>query len=269
MAVPAQHRLGAAAPEPPEELARMPLLQHLEELRRRIIRSLLWLSAAVAVSWFWADDMLRFLAQPIYRFLPHGQKLAVLSVTDPFFIYFKTAMLAGIFAACPFILWEVWQFISPGLYEKERRWVGPFVALGWIFFLGGGAFAYFVAFPFTVQFLLQMAADFQPVITADRYYSFLLTVVIGLGLMFELPLVLTLLARVGLVSAGFLMRNFRWAILIIFIAAAVITPTGDAINLSIFAIPTIFLYLLGVIGAALMGKRRRAAAAAGESTAEA
>jgi len=269
MAVPAQNRQGATAPTAQDELVRMPLLQHLEELRRRIIRSLLWLSVAVAVSWFWADDLLQFLARPIYKYLPPGQKLAVLSVTDPFFIYFKTALLAGVFIACPLILWEAWQFIAPGLYEKERRWVGPFVALGWIFFLGGGAFAFWVAFPFSVQVLLQMAASFQPVITADRYYSFLLTVVIGLGLMFELPLVLTLLARVGLVSAGFLMRNFRWAILIIVIAAAVITPTGDAINLSIFSIPTIGLYLLGVLGAAIMGKRRKAAAAARESAAEA
>ena len=122
MAVPAQNRQGATAPTAQDELVRMPLLQHLEELRRRIIRSLLWLSVAVAVSWFWADDLLQFLARPIYKYLPPGQKLAVLSVTDPFFIYFKTALLAGVFIACPLILWEAWQFIAPGLYEKERRW---------------------------------------------------------------------------------------------------------------------------------------------------
>ncbi len=237
----------------------MPLLEHLEELRKRILRSIMWLALGVLSCFWWSDNLLRFLAQPIYRYLPPGTKLAVLAVTDPFFIYFKTALLAGVFIACPLILWEVWQFIAPGLYERERFWVGPFVILGWIFFLGGGAFAYYVAFPFTVQFLLQMAGDFQPVITADRYYSFLLTVVIGLGLMFELPLALTLLARIGLVSAGFLMRNFRWAILIIFVVAAVITPTGDAINLSIFAVPTVGLYLLGALGAAIMGKKRRLA----------
>lgn len=259
MPVPAQARRGDAAPEPADELVRMPLLEHLEELRRRIIHSLLWLSIFVAGSWFFADKLLRFLAEPIYRFLPPGQKLAVLSVTDPFFIYFKTALLAGVFAACPFILWQIWQFVAPGLYARERKWIGPFVILGWIFFLGGGAFAYYVAFPFTVQFLLQMAGDFEPVITADRYYSFLLTVVLGLGAMFELPLALTLAARVGLVSAGFLIRHFRWAILIIFVAAAILTPTGDAINLSIFALPTIGLYLLGVLGAAIMGRRRKQA----------
>jgi len=237
----------------------MPLLAHLEELRKRILRSVMWLGIGVAACFNWAPELLRFFAQPIYRFLPPGQKLAVLAVTDPFVLYFKTALLAGIFVTFPFLLWQAWQFVAPGLYARERRWIGPFVAVGWLFFLAGGAFAYYVAFPFTVQFLLEMAGDFQPVITADRYYNFLLTVVLGLGAMFELPLALTLAARVGLVSARFLIRNFRWAILIIFVVAAVLTPTGDAINLSIFAIPTIALYLLGVLGAAVMGRRRKTA----------
>jgi len=235
----------------------MPLLEHLEELRRRILRSLLWLAIGVAVCLNWAPEILRFLAQPVYRVLPPGTKLAVLGVTDPFLLYFKSSLLAGVFVACPFLLWQAWQFVAPGLYARERLWIGPFVALGWLFFLGGGAFAYYVAFPFTVEFLLQMAGDFQPVITAERYYGFLLTVVLGLGVMFELPLALTLAARVGLVSARFLLRHFRWAVLMIFVAAAVLTPTGDVVNLSIFALPTIGLYLLGVLGAAVMGRRRR------------
>jgi len=271
MPVSASARRSPATADLGEELARMPLLEHLEELRRRLLRALLGLAIGVAVCLNWAPDILRFLAEPIYRVLPPGSKLAVLGVTDPFILYFKSALLAGVFVAFPLILWQAWQFVAPGLYEKERRWIGPFVALGWLFFLGGGAFAYYVAFPFTVEFLLQMAGDFQPVITAERYYGFLLTVVLGLGAMFELPLALTLAARVGLVSAGFLLRHFRWAVLIIFIAAAVLTPTGDVVNLSIFALPTIGLYLLGVLGAAVMGKRRgkRKAEPTGESEPEA
>lgn len=234
----------------------MPLLEHLEELRRRILRSILALGIGVAACMNWAPEMLRFLARPIYDFLPEGSKLAVLGVTDPFLLYFKTALFAGLFLAFPALLWQAWQFVAPGLYAKERRWIGPFVFLGWIFFLGGGAFAYYVAFPFAVQFLLELGADFELVITAERYYGFLLTVVLGLGLMFELPLALTLAARVGLVTSGFLLRHFRWAVLIIFVVAAVITPTADVVNLCIFALPTIGLYLLGVLGAAVMGKRR-------------
>jgi len=256
MTLPAQAREGAAAPEPREELSRMPLLEHLEELRRRLIRSLVALAVGVAICLNWAPEILRFLAQPIYKYLPPGSKLAVLGVTDPFLLYFKTAFLAGVFLAFPALLWQAWQFVAPGLYEKERRWIGPFVLVGWLFFLGGGAFAYYVAFPFAVQFLLEMAADFQPVITADRYYRFLMTIVLGLGLMFELPLALTLLGRVGLVSWRFLLRHFRWAVLIIVILAAILTPTGDIVNLSIFAVPTIALYLLGVAGAAVAGKRK-------------
>src|SRR5690606_247618 len=145
----------------------------------------------------WAPEICQLLARPIYKFLPEGSRLAVLGVTDSFVLYFKTALLAGTFLVFPVILWQIWQFGAPGLDVKERRWIGPFVALGWLFFLAGGAFAYFVAFPFTVQFLLEMAADFEPVITAERYYGFLLTIVLGLGLMFELPLALTLAARVG------------------------------------------------------------------------
>jgi len=252
----AQSRHKPEAPETPEDLPRMSLMEHLEELRKRILRSILALAIGVAATMNWAPEILRFMAVPIYRFLPPGAKLAVLGVTDPFLLYFKTALLAGIFLAFPAILWQAWQFVAPGLYVKERRWIGPFVLLGWMFFLAGGAFAYYVAFPFTVKFLLEMAGDFQPIITADRYYGFLLTIVLGLGVMFELPLVLTLAARVGLVSARFLLRHFRWAVLIIFVVSAVLTPTGDIINLSIFAVPTIGLYLLGVIGAAIAGKRQ-------------
>jgi sec-independent protein translocase protein TatC len=248
-------RIGSA---PNEELPRMSLLEHLEELRKRLLRSLLALSIGVAICLNWAPELLRFLAVPIYKVLPPGSKLAVLGVTDPFLLYFKTALLAGTFLAFPALLWQAWQFVAPGLYARERHWIGPFVAIGWLFFLGGGAFAYYIAFPLTVQFLLQMAVDFNPVITADRYFGFLLTVVLGLGVMFELPLALTLAARVGLVSARFLLRHFRWAVLIIFIVAAVLTPTGDAINMSIFAVPTIALYLLGVLGAAIFGARKRA-----------
>lgn len=261
MPVPAAARRDTRG-EDETELQRMPLLEHLEELRRRILRSLLALAVGVGVCLNWAPDLLKFLAQPIYRFLPPGSKLAVLGVTDPFLLYFKSALLAGTFLAFPALLWQVWQFVAPGLYPRERRWIGPFVALGWLFFLGGGAFAYYVAFPFAVQFLIEMGADFQLVITAERYYGFLLTVVLGLGLMFELPLALTLAARVGLVTARFLLRHFRWAVLIIFTVAAIITPTADVVNLCIFAVPTIGLYLLGVAGAALVGRRRRAEAEA-------
>jgi sec-independent protein translocase protein TatC len=238
----------------------MTLLQHLEELRQRLLKSLLALVVCVAGVFSWAPELCRVMAAPIYRFLPPGTKLAVLGVTDPFLIYFKTSLLAGTFFACPFILWQAWRFVAPGLFEKERKWIGPFILLGWAFFIAGGMFAYYVAFPFTVDFLLQMAGDFQPVITAERYYGFMLTIVLGLAVMFELPLALTLAAKVGVTNARFLLRHFRWAVLIIFVAAAILTPTADIVNLALFAVPTIGLYLLGVAGAALVGRRAESSA---------
>lgn len=259
-------RRGDAAPEAPPDLPRMSLFEHLEELRQRLIRVVIALAIGMGACLNWAVEICRWLAQPIYEFLPPGTKLAFLGVTDPFVLYFKTALLAGAFLAFPVILWQVWGFISPGLYPKERRWAGPFVFFGWFFFVLGGAFAYFIAFPVTVRFLLEIAGgDFTAVITAERYYSFLLTIVLGLGLMFELPVIIVLLAKIGLVGPRFLLRNFRWAVLIIFVVAAIITPTSDIVNLSLFAVPTIGLYLLGILGAWIVQPRRPPEPAATET----
>lgn len=248
----AGHLPGAA--EADEELESMGLLEHLEELRRRLIRAVIAFSVAFFAAWPASGRIYEFLAQPIYRHLPEGTGLAFLGITDPFVIYVKVAALAAVFASSPVILWQLWAFVSPGLYRRERRLAAPFVICGSLLFLGGGAFAYYVAFPFAVEFLLGVGERFQPTITVDRYLSFLMTVMLGLGLMFELPTVIFFLARVGLVTPGFLLRHFRWAVLLIFVAAAIITPTPDIANLMIFALPTIALYLVGIGVAALFGR---------------
>lgn len=237
-----------------EELPTMGLLEHLEELRDRLLRCLLGFTVAFFICWTYSGPIYEFLAQPIYRFLPEGDELVFLGVTDPFIIYVKVAALAAVFASSPLILWQLWGFVSPGLYRRERLLAGPFVVFGSLLFLAGGAFAYYVAFPFAVEFLLGMGERFRPTITVDKYLSFLMTVVLGLGLMFELPTVIFFLSRLGIVTPGFLLRHFRWAVLLIFIAAAIITPTPDVVNLMIFAVPTIGLYLLGIAVAALFGR---------------
>lgn len=243
-----------------EDLPRMSLLAHLEELRHRLVRSVLAVVAGFLACWAFADPIFQFLAQPIYRYLPEGTKLTFLGVTDPFILYVKVAALAGLFLTSPFLLFQVWAFVAPGLYRRERLYAGPFVVLGSLFFLAGGLFAYYVAFPFAVEFLLGVGGEFQPMITIERYFGFLLTVILGLGLMFELPILIFLLAQMGVVTPRFLMRHFRWAVVIIFFIAAVITPTPDVFNLCIFALPTILLYLLGVAAAALVGRSKRQAA---------
>ena len=249
-----------AAPREPgedvEELPRMTLIQHLEELRGRILRSLIALFAGFTAAFFFAKPIFRFLERPILRYLPEGKKLVFLKVTDPFVLYVKVALLAGLFLALPYVLYQVWRFIAPGLYRHEKRYSVPFIVFGTMFFLAGGVFAYYVAFPYAVQFLIQMGEDFEPAITGPSYLSFLLTVILGMALMFELPVFIFALSQIGVVSPRFLLRNFRWAVLIIVVVAAIITPTPDAVTLSVFALPTIALYLLGVAAAALVEGRR-------------
>jgi len=160
--------------------------------------------------------------------------------------------------ASPYVLYQFWRFIAPGLYRHERRYLLPFLFFGSFFFLAGGAFAYYIAFPLAAEFLLQMGKAFEPVITIERYFGFQMTIILGLGLMFELPVVIFILSSIGLVTPGFLMKNFRYAVVIIVIVAAIITPTSDILNLCVFAIPAILLYLLGVGAAALVsGKQSR------------
>jgi sec-independent protein translocase protein TatC len=249
----------------PEELPSMSLLEHLEELRSR----LMWVIGALAVAfftcWWQKEAIFRFLARPAYRYLPKGQKLVILSVTDAFMLYVKVALLVALFAAAPVILYHLWQFIRPGLYSRERYYALGFIVSGTVLFLAGGAFAYYVAFPFSVEFLLAVGHDFTPAITGPSYLSFLMTVILGLALMFELPLVIVFLSRVGLVTPRFLLRNFRWAVLIIFAVAAIITPTSDVFNLCLFALPTLGLYLLGVAAAAMVGRAKSRATTAAEA----
>ncbi len=235
-----------------EELPRMTLIQHLEELRGRILRSLLALAIGFSVCFFFSKPVFRFLQRPILEYLPAGKKLVFLKVTDPFVLYMKVAALGGLFLVLPYLLFQVWRFIAPGLYRKEKRYSLPFIFFGSFFFLAGGVFAYYVAFPYAVQFLINVGEDFEPAITGPSYLSFLLTVILGMALMFELPVFIFALSAIGVVSPRSLLRNFRWAVLIIVTVAAVITPTPDVFTLSVFAVPTIALYLLGVAAAALV-----------------
>ncbi len=240
-----------------EELTRMGLLDHLDELRRRLVRALLAFLVTFLLCFAFAKQIYAFLAQPIYRFLPEGTKLVFLGVTDPFILYIKVAALAGIFLGSPIILYQVWAFVAPGLYKREKRMAVPFIFFGSLLFFAGGAFGYYVAFPFAVEFLLGVGEQFQPTITVTNYLSFLMTVILGLGVMFEMPTLIFLLSKLGVVTPRFLLRHFRWAVLVIFTLAALITPTPDVVNLCIFAVPTLGLYLVGVGVAWLFGPGKK------------
>jgi sec-independent protein translocase protein TatC len=241
------------------ELPRMSLLQHLEELRRRLVYSLGGVALAFVGCWIWVDEIFGWFERPVVRVLPEGRKLAVFGPAEAFLLYFKVAALAALFVASPIVLYQAWRFVAPGLYRRERLWGATFVVVGSLLFVAGGLFAYFVASPFAIEFLIGMGQRFDPVIGAEKYLGFELAIILGLGLMFELPMFIFALAQIGVVTPRFLLRNFRWAVVIIFTVAAVITPTPDVVNLCIFSLPAIALYLLGVGAAALVQRRKSAA----------
>jgi sec-independent protein translocase protein TatC len=236
-------------------LKRMTLLEHLEELRRRIGVSLLAVAVGFLACWYFAKPIFAWLSRPLTQFLPAGDKLAFTGLVDPFMLYIKVAVLAGIFVASPVVLYEVWLFIAPGLYRRERRMLLPFLLFTTLFFVAGGYFGYAIAFPMVCRFLLQVGSDFRQVITVNEYFSMASKVILGLGLVFELPILMLFLARLGIVSYKFLLKQFRFAVLIIFIVAAVITPTPDIPTQCVFALPMVALYLLGVLVAWLFGKK--------------
>lgn len=239
-----------------DELPRMSLLEHLDELRRRLAVAAVAVFVGFLTCWYFAKPIFHWLSIPLTQFLPEGERLAFTGLIDPFMLYIKVALLAGIFLASPVVLWQVWLFIAPGLYRHERRIAVPFLLTTTFFFVAGGYFGYKVAFPMVCRFLLEVGSEFRQVITVREYFSMASKVILGMGLVFELPVLILFLARLGVVSHTFLLRQFRFAVLGIFVVAAVITPTPDIATQSVFAVPMIALYLLGVGVAWLFGRRQ-------------
>jgi sec-independent protein translocase protein TatC len=242
--------------EEQEELSgQMSFLDHLEELRKRILHSLIGVAVAFGVSWTFADTLFRIVSVPIRK---TGVEMIVTSPTEAFNLELKLALLASIFLAAPFILGQVWLFISPGLYKHERRYALPFILSSSVLFVIGGLFGYYIAFPFALQFLLEWAKNMGvvPRISASEYFNLFIMVELGLAIIFEIPALIFVLARIGLVSGPFLLRNTRYAVLIAFVVAAVITPTTDVANLMMMAVPMVGLYLLGVVVAYAFGRKR-------------
>ena len=269
VAEPASASDEARGEEPREEtregLTGMSFLEHLEELRRRIIYSLVSVAVCFGVAWNYADRIFYFMQRPILEALRNhklDERLVYLSPTEPFNLYLKVGMVAGLFLASPLVLYQVWLFISPGLYRREKRYVMPFLVFTVGLFLAGGYFGYRLVYPAALDFLLGYGAQFRPMITVGEYTDLFLTVILGLGLVFEMPVLVFFLALMGVVDAGFLWRNLRYAVLVIFFLAALLTPTTDIVNLCIFAAPMIALYLLSIGIAWLVHPKRRKARAA-------
>jgi sec-independent protein translocase protein TatC len=233
----------------------MTFLEHLEELRQRLLVSVLAVAVGFLACWAFAKPIFQVLQKPVLDALPQGTKLAYTELTEPFMLYMNIALLSGVFLACPIVLYQVWLFVAPGLYRNEKRWAAPFLIASVLFFVGGGYFGYRVAFPMVARFLVGMGEDFMPVIKVDTYLSILAKVLLGMGLVFETPIVIFFLARMGVVTERWLLSKFRYAVLVIFVISALITPTPDIPTQCAFAVPMIVLYLLGILLAWIFRKR--------------
>ena len=249
----------------------MSFLEHLDELRQRLIRGLLSLIAAFALCWGFRERIFHFLTDPLRRGTlaaesapGQGVQFIYTAPTEAFMLYMKMVFFVGIFVAAPYILYQVWAFVSPGLYAHEKVYAIPFILFGSLFFLGGGLFGHYVLFPMTFRFLGEFGgADMTFMPKVDEYYSFYSWFLLGLGLVFQLPVVIFVLARIGLVTPGFLVRQFKYAVLASFLISAVITPTADMVTQTMLALPMVGLYALGIAVAWLFGKARREPSAAG------
>ena len=242
----------------------MSFLEHLEELRRRIIHSVLSIAIGFFACWYYADRIFSLMQRPIMEALHRhklDEKLVYLNPTEPFNMYLKVAFVAAVFVASPYILYQVWAFISPGLYRHEKRYVFPFMFSTVLLFVAGGYFGYRFVYPATLDFLIGYGAQFQPMITIGEYTKLFMMVVLGMAVIFELPILVFFLSLMGIVSAGWMWRNFRYSILGIFVIAAIITPTTDVLNMCIFAAPMVVLYGLSIGVAYLVHPSRRKARA--------
>ena len=254
-----------------EEMTGMSFLEHLEELRRRIIYSFLYIAGGFGVCWWFHEQIFAIMQKPIVTALANHKmdtQLVYLNPTDPFNMYLKISFLAGIFVASPFVLYQVWAFIAPGLYRNERRYVSPFMFSTVGLFLAGGFFGYKMVYPAALDFLIGWSSQFKPMITVGEYTDLFLTIIAGLGLVFEMPILVFFLALMGILTAGWMWRNFRYSILVIFIIAAIITPTTDIMNMCIFAAPMIVLYLFSIAIAWFVHptQRKKRAAKAGATS---
>src|ERR1700733_14341847 len=241
----------------------MPLLAHLEELRKRIIFSVLGVLVGFILCWSLADRIFGLMQQPIIGALRHhgiGGGLVYLNPTEPFNLYLEVALVGGLFIASPFVSYQLWLFVAPGLYRNEKRYVMPFLLSTVGLFITGGLFGYKMVYPASLDFLIGYGQRFQPMITIGEYTKLFATIIIGLGVIFEMPILVFFLALMRVITARWMLRNLRYSILAIFVVAAIITPTADIMNMCLFAAPMLALYGISIGVAWMVNSTRRRAA---------
>jgi sec-independent protein translocase protein TatC len=243
-----------------EEDEKLPFTAHLEELRSRLVKSFIAVGIGFAASYGFKERLFQILVRPLVRVMGEGDSLIFTGLPEAFFTYLKVAFLSGLILASPYLIYHFWMFVAPGLYRKERRVLAPIVLLSSLFFVGGALFGYFIVFPFGFKFFLSFATEtIRPLPSMKEYLGFAAKLLLAFGLVFELPMILTFMARLGIVSVDFLKRNRKYAILLFFTGAAILTPP-DVVTQIMMALPLMVLYEISIFGARIFGKKKSEAA---------
>jgi sec-independent protein translocase protein TatC len=242
-----------------ESGAKMSFLEHLDELRKRIVNSVIGIGVGIILGFAFIDKIFNFILGPTRKVLPPGVKMIYTEPGEAFGMYITISLIVGFVIASPYVMYQVWKFIAPGLYSNEKRFAVPFVLFTTLGFLAGAAFNHYIAFPFMMAFFASFnGIDLAFMPRLEDTFGLYTKMLLGMGLVFQMPTVVFFLAKMKLVTARFLWKNGRYAILIAFVIAAVVTPTGDPMNQTIFAAPMIALYLLSIIIAWFVNPRSKA-----------
>jgi sec-independent protein translocase protein TatC len=239
-----------------DEQEKIPFTEHLEELRKRLIVCFIAVGIGFVLSYGFKEKLFQILTRPLISVMQTGDKLIFTGLPEAFFTYLKVAFLSGIILATPVIFYQFWMFVAPGLYDKEKQLMAPIVFLSTFFFVGGAFFGYFIVFPYGFKFFLGFASEIiRPLPSMREYLGFASKLLLAFGLVFELPLIITFLARLGMVSVSFLKKNRKYALLLFFVGAAILTPP-DVVTQIMMALPLILLYEISIIGARIFGKKK-------------
>jgi sec-independent protein translocase protein TatC len=239
--------------------AKMPFTAHLAELRKRLVICFIAVGIGFAVAYAYSGQIFEWLVQPLIGVLPPGDKLVFTALPEAFFIYLKASLIAGVVLASPVIFYQLWMFVAPGLYQKEKKFVLPFVIISSLLFAGGALFGYYVVFPVGFRFLVGFSTEnIRALPSLQLYLTFCLKLLLGFGLVFEFPVLAYFLGRIGILDSKMMAKNRRIAILLIFIVAAVITPP-DVVSQILLAVPLYLLYEVSIVVVKFTGKKKKEA----------
>ncbi|MFH0821735.1 MAG: twin-arginine translocase subunit TatC [Pseudomonadota bacterium] len=238
--------------------ARMGFLDHLEELRSRLIRAVIAILIGFSVCMYFSEDVIRLLSKPLTKLLPQGSGALIFTgLPDPFFMYIKVSFICSFFITLPFVLHQIWMFVKPGLYPHERRLSAPFISFATLLFYAGAAFCYSIVLPAAFQFFLSFESpELKPMIAIKEYVSLIMVLMLAFGLVFETPIVIVFLGLLGVFDTAQLKKGRRYFIVLAFVIGAILTPTPDPLNQSLMAVPMILLYEVGIWVLRLFEKRR-------------